>query len=189
MKLVASLQALELPERFRNAQKRIVMHASIYGPFSQAEPYGAGLLQALAKDSFEKLDIIALTANSPKPLQHQFLELLRHGSSEIQQEKEVSDSDNFLQMLKNSAPLKVQIYPLLKISCQPLIIIDDTLFFGQYARCKRRAAEGFWGVVETDMEKLFELVRSNNSTAVLDEKETAAYRLVHECWQTMQESI
>ncbi len=189
MKLVTGLGSLTLPERFYNAEKRIVMHAAIYGPFGQAEHYKNGLLNALGKVSFERLDVIALTATSPQPLKHQFLELLRPGCSENQQEKELSDSDAFLRMMKDSAPQKVQIHPLHMSSCQPILIIDNTLLFGQYAMSEKRAAEGFWGIVETDMEKLFMLAESNKSSDGLDEKETAAYRLVCECCGAMSESL
>lgn len=185
MKLFAGLENLDLPARFYSAQKQIVMHAAIYGPFGRSALYTDSLLHALAQESFGRMDIIAVTADSPKPLQDQFLDLLRSDYSEQQKTEELADSDRFLHSLKKNFPLKVHIHPLHLFSCQPVIIIDNTLIFGQYTNCKKRAADGFWGVIETDIQKLFSHGTNAPELPVLNQQETAAYRLVVECTRAM----
>ncbi len=185
MKLLASLDSLNLPGLFANARKRIILHAAIYGPFANLSSYKKGLLQALAMKSFEKLDIIALTADSPEPLKRCLLDLLRPHISDGLKEKEITDSDYFLANLKTAAPEKVSIHPLSVLPYQPIIIIDNTLIFGQYARCEKKASEGFWGIIETEVEKLLAFAQTADIPAGCAEQEIAAYRLICECCRAM----
>jgi len=185
MKLFANLESLGLPTLLAGAEKHILLHAAIYGPFAAQALYKEALFCALARKTFKKLDIIALTESSPEVLQKQYLDLLRHGSSAAEKSQEVAASDAFLKILKETAPEKVNIYSLRTFSCQPILIIDDTMIFGQYVCSQKKAAEGFWGVVETDMEKLFNFALTHLPLPVLTDKETAAYRLICDCCHAM----
>lgn len=189
MKLYAGLKSLELSKRFYAAEKRIIMHAAIYGPFGQSSPVKDGLFNALGKDSFEKIDVIALDLSSPIALQSQFFEFLRPGSSQSLRKKDLADSGAFLRILKSRNPEKVQIHPLRHLSYQPIIIIDDTLIFGQYAVCGKLAANGYWGTVTVDMAKLFSLAQQEHVSDEIDETESAAYRMVCECLRSMNQEI
>ncbi len=185
MKLTASIESLGIPEFFGNATKRIILHAAVYGPFAQSRPHKNSLTKALARKSFERLDIIALTAEHPQSYRNHFLEVLRTGASKKIKTDTVLASDAFLGKLKSACPAKVFIHPQTTTPCQPIIIVDDTIIFGQYAHCTTYAAHGFWGIIETDVDKLFRWADGNIPPEATDE-EIAAYRLVCECRHAMQ---
>ncbi|WP_319542990.1 hypothetical protein [uncultured Pseudodesulfovibrio sp.] len=185
MKLTANIESLGIPELFGNATKRILLHAAVYGPFAQSRPHKSGLTKALARKSFERLNIIALTAGHPQSYRNHFLEILRTGASKETQMDTVHASDAFLEKLKATYPAKVFIHPQTTAPCQPIIIVDNTIIFGQYAHCTTYAAHGFWGIIHTDVDKLLRWSEGNIPAEATDE-EIAAYRLVCECRHAMQ---
>ncbi|QJB57550.1 hypothetical protein [Pseudodesulfovibrio sp. zrk46] len=186
MKLTAGLASFNLPELFGNASKRIILHAAIYGPFAQSKPHRRALAKALSKDSFARLDIIALTKSGTQSWRSDFLNTLRNGASEEQKLREIQASDDFLEKLQIACPTKVFVHPLTALPCQPIIIVDNTIVFGQYAHCGIFAPQGFWGCVQTDVKALLEWRQQGVTPTYATDTEVAAYRLICECLNAMK---
>lgn len=185
MKLVAGIEALNIPALFAAASRRIILHAAVYGPFGDSAPHRNGLAEALGKDSFQGLDIIGLEAGGRACWQPDFLGCLRFGHPLSEVEAEVRASQIFLENLVSDYPGKVRIHPARQLPCLPLLIIDDTIIFGQYAHAETGAPQGFWGVVEADMEKLFKWAETGSVPPCASNEEMATYRLVCECCHSM----
>lgn len=183
MQLVPGLGPLNLPSLFAEAKRRIILHAAVYGPFAESTPHREGLTAALSKASFEKLDIIAIT--DKHVWTEPFMHALRLGASEETLDATLQSSQVFLKALKTDFPDKVHIYPQSTFPCLPIVIVDDRILFGQYAHSEAFAADGLWGVVETDVDRLFQWAQTTGLPSEASASETATYRLVSECHQAM----
>lgn len=179
----AGLSSLNLPSRFDAAERRIILHAAVYGPFAKSIPHRDGLKAALDKDSFLSLDVIAL--DNKQPWATPFMRAIRFGEDSEAHLQTFRSSLNFMTKLKDAHPKKVNLHRQLTTPCLPIIVIDDTILFGQYAHCEARAAEGFWGVIETDVNKLSSWASGNGLPSEATAEETAAYRLISECHHAM----
>lgn len=183
MRIVAGIESLNLPSLFAAARKRIILHAAVYGPFANSKPHRDGLATALRKPSFERLDVIALDAEMPWAAS--FMNALRFQASKKEQDATLLASTGFLHQLKGVQPEKVHIHPHSAIPCLPILVVDDTVVFGQYAHSCVHAARGFWTSVEVDVEKLMKWARNNHLPDDASETEIAASRLVSECHHAM----
>jgi len=183
MELFAGIEPLNLPSRFAAANRRIVLHAAIYGPFADSQPHRDGLAAALTKSTFEALDVIAM--DEDEPWTGHFLHALRFGQSSEAQIGAVEASRNFLEILRTNSAGKIRIHGQRTIPCLPIVIIDDTIIFGQYAHCGEFAAAGFWGMIEADVETLFQWAATGSAPADASKTDIAAYRLVCECHTAM----
>ncbi|WP_319466406.1 hypothetical protein [uncultured Pseudodesulfovibrio sp.] len=181
-RLVAGIATLNLPSLFAAARKRILLHAAVYGPFADSAPHREALTTALAKPDFERLDIIDLT--DAQPWSAPFMHALRLDATKEEHAKTLHASHEFLHELKKAYPEKTHVYPQHTIPCMPIIIIDDTIIFGQYAHCEDYAANGFWGIIKADVETLFDWAKTNRPGNASDQ-EVAAYRLICECHHAM----
>lgn len=186
MKLVAGIESLGLPERFSNAQRRIILHAAIYGPFAESPPHRAGLLNALDKESFERVDVIAMQTASSLPWENDFFNILRFNTTKEARKRALKSSGTFLDELKTANPSKVFIHPMTALPTCPTIIVDNTIIFGQYAHASLYAGQGFWGIIESDVQKLLTWVNNNCVPKDASDQERAAYRLVSECSYAIQ---
>lgn len=181
MRLVCGAGELGIPEMFAQAQRRIVLHAAVYGPFSKSEAHIRGLEKALNRPGFNRLDVIAVQSGSENAWDDSFLAALRFGISRHSVADEIDYSRNFMTELAKRYPEKVKVYPACNLPCLPLVIVDDIICFGQYAHSCVHAPQGFWGCVEADVEKLFNWAQSGEVPYGADEREIAAFRLVSEC--------
>jgi len=188
MKLFAGLEELNIPALFATASRRIILNGAVYGPFAKSNSHMAGLNTALARPQFKQLDIIALNPVLAFNWEKYFLEALRFGISRQEVEAEIKISFSFVKGLADKYPSKVSLYPIRKLPNLPIVIVDDTICFGQYARAKPHAPEGFWGMVEVDVEKLFEWAKSGCPPSSSTKDEIAAFRLINECAQLMSVS-
>lgn len=182
-RLFAGIEPLDLPARFANARTRIILHAAVYGPFATSAPHRDGLAAALARPSFERLDIIAVSDS--QPWSAPFMRALRLGESEQAHAETLRTSHDYLRELDDNGRGKVRIHRQTSIPSLPVIVIDDTLVFGQYAHCETYAADGFWGVLETDVDKLFLWTKTGGPPDHASAEDVAAYRIVHECHHAM----
>lgn len=179
MEVTAGIATLDIPALLAGARKRIILHAAIYGPFAKSKPHRDGLLTALGRSSFEQLDIIALADD--QPWTSAFLEALRFESPIEERFQAVKASKDFLEELKTAYPDTVQIRSLSTFPCLPIIIVDDTIIFGQYAHSEILAADGFWGKMQADVAELFHWATTKTLPNDANELDKAAYRLVSEC--------
>lgn len=183
MKLVATLEALNLPALLANAQHRIILHAAIYSPFGASRPHHDGLLMALDRPSFQRLDAIALA--DKQPWTRGFMQGLRAGSTPEEQAETIAASTTFLRQLKTAQPDKVHISSQVTIPCLPIIIVDNTLLFGQYSHCPTHAAHGLWGTMQADVETLLHWAIRGNAPPGASPEDIAAFRLVYECFHAI----
>lgn len=182
-RLVAGIKSLNLPSLFAAAERRIIFHASIYGPFADSEEHREGLNMALSKSSFQSLDIIALQSDQPWALS--LMHTLRFDATDADKEKAILASTQFLDALQSAHSEKVRVYSQAAPPSLPIIVIDDTIIFGQYAHSDRYAADGYWGVTETDVDRLFQWAEDGFTPGNASSEEKAAYRLICECRYAM----
>lgn len=183
MQLVAGIASLDIPARFAAAQKRIILHAAVYGPFADSTPHKDGLAAALSKPSFERLDIIALDDSSAWA--NDFMQILRPGATRESHTLTLAKSHDYISGLAESYPDKVCVHPQSSLPCLPLIVIDDTIIFGQYAHSDVHAASGAWGIMEADVGKLLNWTAQGKIPESATAEETAAYRMIAECCHAM----
>lgn len=183
MKTVAGIESLDLPSRFSQARRRIILHAAIYGPFATSIPHRQGLTTALTSSTFEKLDIVTLAGTAPWATS--FMRALRFDDSTDTHAALLLASDTFLNELQAIDPQKVAIHHQSSLPCLPVVIIDDTILFGHYAHSRTFAAEGFWSIVETNVERLFKWAENDGPPSDASAEDKAAYRIVHECHNAM----
>ncbi len=186
MKLVCGVGELGIPSMFAKAKRRIVLHAAVYGPFSKSKVHIQGLEKALLRTGFSRLDVIAVQSGDANKWDESFLSALRFGISRQSVMDELELSQSFLYELAERYPEKVNVYPASNLPCLPLVIVDDTICFGQYAHACFHAPEGFWGCVEADVETLFSWAESGNVPQGISGDEVAAFRLVSECSRAMK---
>lgn len=186
MQLVAGIASLDIPQRFANARRRILLHAAVYGPFASSASHSNALAQALDCPSFERLDIIALSPDNDEAWDSAFLSALRFGTSLREIKDEVVSSWAYLKQLAASHPGKVHLHPASQLPCFPTLIIDDTIIFGQYAHAIPHAPQGFWNIVTADVEKMIKWAIQGHAPVDATAEELAAYRIINDCFQAMQ---
>ncbi|NDV28165.1 hypothetical protein [Desulfovibrio sp. JC010] len=186
MKLVCGVGELGIPAMLAKAEHRIVFHAAVYGPFLKSKPHIQGLEKALSRPGFSRLDVIAVQSADENRWTDPFLNALRFGISRQSVADELDYSRSFLGELAGRYPDKVNVYPAGNLPCLPLVIVDDTICFGQYAHACFHAPEGFWGCVEADVEALFSWAESGRVPPGANADEVAAFRLVSECSRAMK---
>lgn len=183
MQIVAGIDALDIPALIAESNQRVILHAAVYGPFSQSAPHREAFAKALHKTGFERLDIIAL--QDDQPWVPSFFQALRPESTPDEQVKTINASLRFIEELEEAYPERVHLYPLKTFPCQPILVIDDTVIFGQYAHCSTHAALGAWGIIKTDVRELFDWAEANDIPSSATNEEIAAYRLIAECRHAM----
>jgi len=185
MKIVAGIDALNTPDLFAAANRRIILHAAVYGAFAKSEAHRSGLETALRKPEFKHLDIVAVEPGHDAGWTTPFLKALRFEISIQGVTDEVLSSHQFLTELASRHPGKIRLHPARKLPCLPILVADDTIVFGQYAHAKVHAPHGFWGMVETDVEKLIGWAGTGKPPTWATNEEIAAFRLVNECVRAM----
>ncbi|BCS89897.1 hypothetical protein [Pseudodesulfovibrio sediminis] len=185
MNIVAGIDALDTPGLFAAATRRIILHAAVYGAFAKSEAHRNGLKQALLKPGFERLDIIAIDPAHDSTWTTSFLEALRFGISSQGVTDEVALSHQYLTELAAEFPDKIHLHPARRLPCLPILIIDDTILFGQYAHAGEHAPNGFWGIVKTDVNRLLGWARTGKPPVNATHKDIAAFRLINECSRAM----
>lgn len=188
MQLVAGISSLDIPGLLAAARRRIVLHAAVYTPFAASKPHCDALAEALACPEFTRLDIIALAPEQETGWNTDFLPALRFGAAKEDVKEEISASTVFADGLVAAYPGKVRVHPATIIPCFPVLIIDDTIIFGQYAHASVYAPQGYWGVVTADVETLFDRAAEGNPPADANTETLAAYRIISECFQAMHPS-
>lgn len=187
MKMVAGVGELDFPALFKSAKRRIILHAAIYGPFSKSEVSRQALEYALENSDFLQLDIIALHPDNKSGWVALFMQALRSGFSEEELEGELTLSQNFIEDLAQKHPEKVLLHPLLEQPFQPIVIVDNVICFGQYAHASVPAPEGFWAMVEVDVEKLFSWLAVRDVPPEATAENIAAFRMISECARAMRQ--
>ncbi|MCJ2164376.1 MULTISPECIES: hypothetical protein [unclassified Pseudodesulfovibrio] len=185
MKLVTGIDALDTPAMFASSRRRIILHAAVYGAFARSHPHREGLETALARPEFKRLDIIVLEPDSPACWVRPFLDALRFGISTQATDDEVLLSHRFMSELAQRHPDKVHLHPARRLPCLPIIIADDAIVFGQYAHAGTHAPQGFWGMVQADVQALLEWTARGKPPTWASGEEVAAFRLVNECARAM----
>ncbi|WP_320008979.1 hypothetical protein [Maridesulfovibrio sp.] len=186
MKLVCGVGELGFPAMFAEAERRIVLHAAVYGPFAKSKPHIQGLEKALSRPGFSSLDIIAMVPAGENGWDEPFLSALRFGASIQSAADELKSSISFLNGLAERFTGKVNVYAAHDLPCLPLVIVDNRICFGQYAHACFHAPDGFWGCVEADVEALFGWAESGYVPQNASADEIAAFRLVSECSSAMK---
>ena len=185
MKIVIGIDQLDTPSLFAASRRRIILHAAVYGAFARSQPHREGLEAALSKPEFEQLDIIVLEPDNDQGWVRPFLDALRFGISTQAADDEVALSHRFMTELAQRYPDKVRLHPARRLPCVPVVIVDDTIIFGQYAHAGVHAPQGFWGMIHADVPTLLQWTRAGKPPRHAGDEEIAAFRLVNECARAM----
>ncbi|WP_319542499.1 hypothetical protein [uncultured Pseudodesulfovibrio sp.] len=189
MKIVAGIDALNTPKLFAAANRRIILHAAVYGAFAKSEAHCNALSEAIHKPKFKRLDIIAIDPKHGSAWTTSFLGALRFGISTQGITDEVASSHQFLTDLSARYPDKIHLHPAHRLPCLPIIVADDTIVFGQYAHAGEHAPQGFWGMVKTDVERLLGWTETGKAPTCATNEEVAAFRLINDCVRAMNNTI
>lgn len=185
MKLVTGIELLDTPMMFARARRRIIMHAAVYGAFAASRAHADGLRAALSRPGFQRLDVIVLNPDHPELWTDHFLHALRFGISRQQTRDEVQTSYAFVNALAEEFPEAVRVHDAHRLPCLPVLVVDDAIVFGQYAHASFHAPQGFWGMVEADVECLLRWSERGRPPADTNAHDRAAFRLIHECVRAM----
>lgn len=185
MKLVAGIHNLNVPNLFGAANRRIIMHAAVYGNFVRSREHIGALRTALGRPEFEGVDIIAVGDDTCCEWLRPFLHALRFDFSRQAVDEEMRFSRLFLDELSAEFPHKVRLHGAHRLPCLPVIIVDDTIVFGQYAHAAVHAPGGFWGTVNADVQTLLEWADRGRPPRWATDEQLAAFRLVAECVRAM----
>lgn len=185
MRLVAGIASLDLPKLFAKATRRIVLHAALYGPFATSAEHRQSIEHALQRKEFVRLDIIAIKDRGDSNWLSPFLNAVRFGEAKTNVTDEIAKSQNFISTMAGKNPGKVNLYPATALPCSPIVVIDNTIIFGQYAHAKEPAPHGFWAAVEADVPTLFQWAERGHLPPCASKKDVAAYRLISECFYAM----
>lgn len=189
MKVVAGIESLDIPSLFAAANRRIILHAAVYGPFGKSEPHRNALAKALAQESFERLDIIGLEPGVESAWKLDFCSALRHTMSMDEMDVEIQESWDYILGLASDYPDKIRLHGVRDLPCLPILVIDDTIISGQYAHVDAPAPNGFWVAVKADVEKLMTWAEFGTAPADASKEELAAYRLISECCNAMSREV
>ncbi|BDQ38723.1 hypothetical protein SYK_30830 [Pseudodesulfovibrio nedwellii] len=189
MEIVAGIDALNTPGLFAAAKRRIILHAAVYGAFAKSKAHRNGLKTAIRKPEFKRLDIITIDPEHGSKWTFSFLKALRFGISIQGITDEIASSHQFLTKLAAQHPDKIHLHPARRLPCLPIIVADNTIVFGQYAHAGEHAPHGFWGKINTDVEKLMEWTQTGKAPTNATNKEIASFRLINECVRAMNTTL
>jgi len=185
MRLTAGIEALDMPALFRAARRRIILHAAVYGAFAKSPPHRSSLETTLGKPDFKRLDVIVVEPGHDAKWIHSFLGALRFGISIQGIRDEIESSHRYMTEMQARYPDKIHLHPVRRLPCLPIVVADDTIVFGQYAHAEEHAPQGFWGIVETDVERLLQWAETGKTPTEANNEDLAAFRLVNECVRAM----
>jgi len=189
MEIVAGIDALNTPELFATANRRIILHAAVYGAFAKSEAHCNGLKKAIQKPEFKHLDIIAIAPEHGSEWTSPFLGALRFGISIQGITDEIASSHQFLTDLAAQYPDRIHLHPARRLPCLPIIVADNSIVFGQYAHAGEHAPQGFWGKVNADVEKLMGWTQTGKAPTNATNEEIASFRLINECVRAMNTTL
>ena len=164
-----------MPSRLAEARKWIILHAAVYANFAKSSRYSLALRRVLAEQKLGRLDIIR------SPYSPEIARLIRYGRPESEVRKEFQESDAFLASLKEDFPGIIRIHDCAELPALPVIVVDDSLYFGQYARCPIFAPDGYWFENQADIFELFSWSKSGEIPDNATPEQLAVFRIVYEC--------
>lgn len=197
--ITAGVQQLNLPERITNATRRIWFHAPPYGRFAASAPLCDALHAALSRPDGPSLTVATLPDMDSHP--HiswlpDFMRLLRPLSNEDDIRQELAASHTFLRQLADRYDHRVSIHMMLQRPSLPVLLVDDTISFGHFARSAVMTPDGFWCTVTAPVERLLQLAgegvlpgeldtaRASDALNALSPEHRAAFRIIEECVST-----
>ncbi|UZP66974.1 hypothetical protein N1030_15390 [Desulfovibrio mangrovi] len=197
--ITAGVQQLNLPERIANAKCRIWFHAPPYGRFAASAPLCDALHAALSRADGPNLTVATLPDLDSHPQiawLPDFMRLLRPRSSRDDIRQELAASHTFLGQLADHYGHRVSIHTILLRPSLPVLLVDDTICFGHFARSAVMTPDGFWCTVTAPVERLLQLAgegvlpdevdttRTSDALNALSPEHRAAFRIIEECVST-----
>ena len=126
----------------------VVLHAAVYNNFAHSE-VGDLIRKKLQDGSLEQLDIIELQPD--KHWQNEFSVILRPKMQKTQVMQMFIESSLWSKELKASFPQQVNRVLTQALPLQPIMLIGDVLFVGQYAHSSLVSAQGIWLQIACDL--------------------------------------
>jgi len=185
--IVAGVASLQLDEVFARAGRHISLYAPPYGNFAFNGAICEGIHSALSSDNG-----VFLVASIFPPLSRcawvgEMMHLLRPQADIGAMEEELRASREFLLKLKRTFNGRVMVIEMPFRPSFPAMVVDDMLYFGQFAHAPVLTSEGFWCAVEIHARRLFAMARTGRVPEASAPEERAAFRIVSECVQSWEQ--
>ncbi|GAA4878774.1 hypothetical protein [Ferrimonas pelagia] len=163
--------------------RRILMHAVLYSNFAQGPVHDA-LQDRLTQPGFQRLTILALDWPLPAGIDPAFGQVLRQGLDDAALADQFARSRAWLTTL--AAHPKVTVRWLQTQPYQPLLLLDDWLWLGQYAHSVVPAAAGVWqrwdlAALGTQASTLWQLAKDPDPARILAPWPNALLRPFSQC--------
>lgn len=177
-----------IPEAIAATKQRIILSLGLYNRFLSYPEIWRVMDSALRELNFRDCHVITVPEAARKGWVDDFMAILRPGFSAIEQEHELAASRDVLVRLAANHPGQINIYEARALSCTPIILVDDQIFFSQYCSSGTDILNGLWCSVRANTGKLFEWAQSGSVPESASPKELAQFRLVQECHFLMRNS-
>ena len=123
----------------------LVLHAAVYSNFIHSE-VGKFIRTKLVDGSLQHLEIIELQPN--RHWRDEFISILRPQMTRESVLSMFSNSSRWSKSLAFEFPQQVNQVFTQTLPLQPVLIIGDTIFVGQYAHSSLTSAQGMWIQIE-----------------------------------------
>ena len=125
----------------------IVLHAAIYNNFAGSDIHQQ-LVEQLSSNELKMLTIISI---QPQDCwRNEFTQVLRSGFSDAQMSAVYARSRKWCQELALAFPDQVILVLTNRLPMQPILLLDDTIFAGQYSHSPEPSALGLWLHIDTE---------------------------------------
>ena len=192
-----STAALDISARIAACEKRIVMHAGVYGNFAVSAPHREAIEAYLHKENVT-LDVLAVPHEgiSDGIKLHWFDEfcvMLRQDFPQDELDAHFADSWRFLNELAERFGDKglVRIHHVKQMPSAPMLIFDDVLLAGTYLHSRITAPEGLWVELQADMDKLLDAtsLSGRELRQKLSVDELTVFRYVDDAMQAAENNL
>jgi hypothetical protein len=179
--IAAGVESLELGRTFSQARRRILLYAPPYGNFAANSGIAQGLESALARQGGARLTAFSLPDPAYCHWAGELFRLLRPLAGPDDMTGELLASRRYLDGLKDAFGERVELVEMPFRPSLPVVIVDDRMFFGHFARSAVLAPEGFWCVADAPVEALLDCARAGRVPDGADRETRAAFRIAAEC--------
>lgn len=187
--ITAGVQALNLGAAFAGARRHILLSAPPYGAFAASGDIREALESVLSHPRGPSLTAVDLPDPEGRPWMEELRNLLRPGGSVRDFRRELDESRLFLRELSRRFPGRVFVRQMRTRPCLPVIIVDDSIFFGHFAHGPVMTPEGFWCCVTAPVGPLFAHAAAGTAPDALMPENRAAFRIVSECVHTLRQAV
>ncbi len=185
---VAGLSQLNVAKIFAEARHRIILHAPPYGAFGTNAAIARALESALAQPDGASLTALCLPDMQAYPWVHDFMSVLRPQYDSAAREQELTQSRLFLRHLASSFPNRVHVLEMHVAPLIPLLVVDDTVIFGQTAHSSVMTKEGFWSTCSMGKADILDAALHGIEPIENEREQRAVFRILSEYVHSLKQA-